>query len=212
MIDTLESGRSCRICLDAEPFSDLFKPCLCDGSMCFVHRNCLQTWRRTTNNDDAVKQCMTCHFTYILQTTFLDSVCDRIIVIQNQIVFLLCRKGFDMILFLTVPFPVIMNVYEREQEQLEACFVQGFGIFVCGVLILFFMFIQSHSAAVEMREKCLSYKKITNFLIGISIMLIMIEPVAAFCIFSSVLDLWLWVYVVQNYKRMKHTRRVQEII
>jgi len=43
-----EANRVCRICLGDEEESDgdLFSPCLCRGTSAFVHRECLNTWRR----------------------------------------------------------------------------------------------------------------------------------------------------------------------
>ncbi|KAA8581316.1 hypothetical protein FQN60_002897 [Etheostoma spectabile] len=44
-----EEGEPCRICHSGEssPTSPLMSPCLCSGSMPFVHLNCLKKWIRT---------------------------------------------------------------------------------------------------------------------------------------------------------------------
>ena len=38
-------GATCRICFDDATTGVLFKPCLCDGSMKFIHVHCLDQWR-----------------------------------------------------------------------------------------------------------------------------------------------------------------------
>ena len=52
----------CRICL-GEHDSDLIQPCLCSGSVRFVHRACLDTWR-ATKQAGAFSSCGTCKFKY----------------------------------------------------------------------------------------------------------------------------------------------------
>ncbi len=34
----------CRYCLSDEKQSELYKPCLCKGSLAYVHNDCLKTW------------------------------------------------------------------------------------------------------------------------------------------------------------------------
>jgi len=63
---TRTETRESRICTEAnEPQNRLFRPCLCNGSMAWVHRTCLQRWR-TTGGDLAFQQCFTCKFVYNL--------------------------------------------------------------------------------------------------------------------------------------------------
>ena len=42
----LESGKACRICLDDldDVNNPFITPCKCDGSMKFIHLNCLREW------------------------------------------------------------------------------------------------------------------------------------------------------------------------
>lgn len=40
----------CRICLEEEPL-DFISPCQCRGTQRFVHRECLDLWRRQNVND-----------------------------------------------------------------------------------------------------------------------------------------------------------------
>ena len=54
----------CRICHDDEekPENPFISPCLCDGSQRFVHRECLENWRKTS--DTAAFRCPTCRYEY----------------------------------------------------------------------------------------------------------------------------------------------------
>ena len=60
----------CRICLDHEdtPSNPLLRPCHCKGSMAYVHRNCLNKWRRRSINPNSIYQCDTCKFEYRFAT------------------------------------------------------------------------------------------------------------------------------------------------
>ncbi len=57
----------CRICLEHDPGEDLFSPCLCNGSVKYVHKECLETWVLTTTNPDAKEKCMMCGETFLLK-------------------------------------------------------------------------------------------------------------------------------------------------
>ena len=55
----------CRICLQEEiDMNSLISPCQCCGSSKYVHRECLDEWRRTSRNPMALTQCEICATTY----------------------------------------------------------------------------------------------------------------------------------------------------
>lgn len=57
----------CRICHDSstdETVGRLIAPCLCDGSLKYVHENCVQRWITISNT----KKCELCHFEYETHT------------------------------------------------------------------------------------------------------------------------------------------------
>mmetsp|Transcript_37787 Transcript_37787/g.57534 ORF Transcript_37787/g.57534 Transcript_37787/m.57534 type:complete len:264 (-) Transcript_37787:297-1088(-) len=70
-----EEERVCRICLGGEDDNDggnhLISPCLCRGSMCYVHISCLQAWRRASTRQDSALQCDQCHYKYNIHRTAL---------------------------------------------------------------------------------------------------------------------------------------------
>lgn len=53
----------CRICQDANPVEELISPCHCRGFSRFVHRDCLEEWRRR-NVNQSYYRCEVCHFQY----------------------------------------------------------------------------------------------------------------------------------------------------
>jgi hypothetical protein len=59
------AGAECRVCFDGRDAGVLFKPCLCDGSVKYVHVHCLARWRATNANGGRAKtECPNCHFKY----------------------------------------------------------------------------------------------------------------------------------------------------
>lgn len=54
----------CRIC--HEYGGDLIKPCRCDGSVKWVHRDCLNRWRASRTNPRSLTNCCECGSQYLL--------------------------------------------------------------------------------------------------------------------------------------------------
>ncbi|KAH9487014.1 E3 ubiquitin-protein ligase MARCHF8 [Psilocybe cubensis] len=63
-----DQEKQCRICLDgvdAEPeLGRLIRPCLCKGSISYVHVKCLEQWRKTSSSQSAFFACPQCHYEY----------------------------------------------------------------------------------------------------------------------------------------------------
>lgn len=65
--DKAISTDCCRICYQEESDrSRLISPCLCSGSIRFVHASCLRQWRIATLNPEYVHRCNACKFSYIV--------------------------------------------------------------------------------------------------------------------------------------------------
>jgi hypothetical protein len=60
----LESGQSCRVCLNIEPADQLISPCQCEGSLKYIHHQCLNNWRLRTININYIYCCEICHSRY----------------------------------------------------------------------------------------------------------------------------------------------------
>lgn len=60
----------CRICYgsDTSPSNMLFQPCMCRGSVGYVHTECLQAWRRKGSSSTAHSHCSNCKFAYKIQS------------------------------------------------------------------------------------------------------------------------------------------------
>jgi hypothetical protein len=59
------SNGSCRICFAGTEEGTLFTPCLCSGSMKYVHVKCLEMWRKA-GPMNARFECPQCHYRYKL--------------------------------------------------------------------------------------------------------------------------------------------------
>ncbi|KAF9044634.1 hypothetical protein BDZ89DRAFT_1059106 [Hymenopellis radicata] len=60
--------KQCRICLDGldavQELGRLIKPCLCRGSISYVHVKCLERWRKSAPSQSAFFSCPQCHYKY----------------------------------------------------------------------------------------------------------------------------------------------------
>ena len=54
----------CRICLENDKRKSLIAPCLCKGSIKYVHNECLNKWRYQNKNN--LSQCDMCKFRFII--------------------------------------------------------------------------------------------------------------------------------------------------
>eukprot|EP00940_MAST-03C_sp_MAST-3C-sp2_P002176 g2176.t1 len=70
------SAITCRICLGNEDddLGRLISPCLCSGTMRFVHLECLNQWRFRTTNPSSFFQCEQCKYRYSFRRTLLSSI------------------------------------------------------------------------------------------------------------------------------------------
>jgi len=48
-----ESGPICRNCHESIPIDQLIAPCACAGSVRWVHKSCLDTWRSVSPNPES---------------------------------------------------------------------------------------------------------------------------------------------------------------
>ena len=62
-----EDDRLCRIChgnADGGAEGRLFRPCLCAGTMAWVHVECLDKWRHVSSNSESFFRCDQCQHKY----------------------------------------------------------------------------------------------------------------------------------------------------
>jgi hypothetical protein len=60
----------CRICLEDNFPNDLVHPCLCVGSIAYVHDSCLSQWRAASQNAHSYFMCDQCRFPYKMKRTW----------------------------------------------------------------------------------------------------------------------------------------------
>jgi hypothetical protein len=62
----IEEGTMCRICHNDEntEADRLFSPCLCNGTMRYVHVECLRSWRVLSQNPQSFYKCDQCKYEY----------------------------------------------------------------------------------------------------------------------------------------------------
>ena len=52
--------KTCRLCWADEDDGPLVQPCACRGSAKWIHKHCLEQWRRTSPREDAAYRCGQC--------------------------------------------------------------------------------------------------------------------------------------------------------
>ena len=62
--DSFSGDPMCRICLGDEDDGRLISPCLCKGTMRFVHVECLTQWRLQAVNKESFFACDSCKYQY----------------------------------------------------------------------------------------------------------------------------------------------------
>ncbi|EIW67111.1 hypothetical protein TREMEDRAFT_64980 [Tremella mesenterica DSM 1558] len=103
-----EDDRQCRICLagveEEETMGRLISPCLCSGSMRYVHVNCINAWRGTGTNAKAFLECPQCHHQYRLRRTLVSGLATSrpiLLFLSIFLFFLLSLLIGQFVLFLT---------------------------------------------------------------------------------------------------------------
>ena len=62
MLNKIHKHMECRICFNDQSEGRLVTPCLCKGTMCYIHITCLQTWR--SQSVRAYAYCTQCLYPY----------------------------------------------------------------------------------------------------------------------------------------------------
>ncbi|KAI8990539.1 zf-C3HC4-domain-containing protein [Trametes punicea] len=83
MSSEADDTKQCRICLDGEDpeLGRLIRPCLCKGSISYVHVKCLQRWRTTSASQRAFYACPQCGYHYHFARTRVVGIATNPVVI-----------------------------------------------------------------------------------------------------------------------------------
>lgn len=136
----------CRFCLsdDNEQINPLLSPCLCAGTMKFVHRNCLTQWRTVAPFDRFRVNCQLCNTPYILQHRWLvenipapNHIWDNFL---NQTFLITIFVHYIHLLVMSQYFYKFINPFQHIKSAFELN--SGFSIFVfnsilCGVTLVY---------------------------------------------------------------------------
>lgn len=93
-----EDAPQCRICLDGEDpeLGRLIRPCLCKGSVSYVHVKCLHRWRNSSTSRSAFYRCPQCGYHYRFARTQVMGMASNPIVVGA-----LSGIAFTLLLFLS---------------------------------------------------------------------------------------------------------------
>ena len=69
LIQAVPDDALCRICFSGVEEGRLIRPCLCAGSMQYVHVHCLNEWRNQSANPRSFYECDQCNYKYNLERT-----------------------------------------------------------------------------------------------------------------------------------------------
>lgn len=70
--------KECRICYQTDFIKNLISPCKCNGTLKYVHKNCIYKFIESTENDNFKTQCYICNVKYDFiydKFTFTEYVC-----------------------------------------------------------------------------------------------------------------------------------------
>merc|ERR1719446_589316 len=73
-VGEVSSQPVCRICYGGTDVGRLISPCMCTGTMRFVHLECLNMWRLASSNPQSFYQCDQCHYQYSFRRALYASI------------------------------------------------------------------------------------------------------------------------------------------
>ena len=89
-----DDAPSCRICFSGSENGQLVSPCLCSGSMRFVHVECLTQWRQMSANPLSFVQCENCLYKYSFRRALYASILRSALVLHLITLLLLAMLLF----------------------------------------------------------------------------------------------------------------------
>eukprot|EP00434_Breviolum_minutum_P036610 symbB.v1.2.032442.t1/scaffold3895.1/size70954/9 len=78
-----DSQPTCRICFAGAESGRLISPCLCSGTMRFVHIECLNMWRASSANPQSSFRCDQCQFKYSVQRALYANILRSALVLHT---------------------------------------------------------------------------------------------------------------------------------
>ncbi|GMM55540.1 E3 ubiquitin-protein ligase [Maudiozyma humilis] len=123
---SIPEGATCRICRgESTPDNPLLHPCMCKGSIKYLHEPCLLEWISARhidiNKPGETVECDICHYPFHFKIAYDDSMPDRIpirLLFLNMLhrIYDLAVYGFNLttvVILLCVGFPLSWNFYGK---------------------------------------------------------------------------------------------------
>lgn len=96
----VDDSHVCRICLEEDTLENLIYPCKCSGSNKYVHKDCLNEWRATSDNPNNFHRCEICMYKYVSDVIYEENTYDK-----------LCRKMTNYnFIFYTINYGSILLI------------------------------------------------------------------------------------------------------
>uniref|UniRef100_A0A7S2NER4 RING-CH-type domain-containing protein n=1 Tax=Alexandrium andersonii TaxID=327968 RepID=A0A7S2NER4_9DINO len=103
MVNAADTAEICRICLDTATSDDeLIAPCLCSGSMKYVHRGCLDRWRIEGFGPETFSRCGTCKANFRIEHDYKSALGQTVRYLAGQLGALVSVVGFLSLIFLAI--------------------------------------------------------------------------------------------------------------
>ena len=139
----------CRICLDED--GELFSPCLCRGSVKYVHRECLNTWLAAAQDP---LRCTICRAPYLRRSLkyYMQDCCTTIQ--YNGLVIFACNMGAAITVGVPISF-VHLHLHSYNTQMV------WIGIVHC--ILIFIELLYGLSIALKHRLHCIKLICADNF-------------------------------------------------
>ena len=137
---------TCRICFDEaheNGHGELIAPCLCRGSMKYVHRDCLNSWRMSSTRENSFCICEQCNYRYKMVTNLIGKICSSEVTtsvcfvsltsMYMCVLYCICQAFFPQQFFqYTSKILDLTNLLQQMQIAITIPFVES--LFVIGII------------------------------------------------------------------------------
>ncbi len=138
--------KKCRICFENKSQNlPLISPCLCEGSIKYVHQNCLKKWLIKSNIKPELAKCEICKYKYGLRF-FKDKKFDRVS-FRKFIFYIICLFIGLILIFFFLIICLYQNMFEEEEKKkkskqkfliISICSSLVIIIIICFIIFLYY--------------------------------------------------------------------------
>lgn len=149
----------CRICLENDSLSNLISPCLCEGSIKYVHTTCLKDWINVKRSEELYHEsykCEICHYDIKITMKNKNSVLQTIFILIKNI-FTTRNYCYSTVMHFFMVMFVIKRLKQLFEDFSYFFYNRQYFRFFHNLLILL-------SIILIIKDICLYYK--SNFIIA----------------------------------------------